>query len=61
VKGTERGPAGRTAICAPKRAPKQSAAEFSVNWIRSSRFQTFFTWQNGCDYRQCTSIKAPFV
>jgi hypothetical protein len=35
------------------------AGHFSVRWMRSRGFNTFFAWQNRFDYRQCLLIKAP--
>ena len=51
---------GRGTISLPEYAPRQSTQAFSSLKTHSSGFGSFFSWQNSCDYRQCTFIKAPF-
>src|SRR6266478_3818357 len=60
VKGNGTQSAVRGAISVPECASNQSRPAFSWSWIRSSRFEDLFAWQNDCDYRQCKLIKAPF-
>jgi hypothetical protein len=43
----------------PEAAFNGEKGRFDAHKNRSRLIQAFFTWQNGCDYRQCLLIKLP--
>ena len=59
VKGNEAGRRPHCYLCTGTRP--ESMKVWVLCWLDTFQpVSNFFAWQNGCDYRQCVLIKAPF-
>ena len=59
VKGNAAGRRPQRYLCTGMRP--ESMKVWVLCWLDTFQpVSNFFAWQNGCDYRQCVLIKAPF-